>query len=68
MMCLSGWQQAVVIKNLCMFLPPLMLGEKAAAVIISPLVGLMDEQVLLFYVQPERLSYCCGPGKKITQL
>ena len=40
-------------KSLCVFL--LVLGEKAAAVIICPLVGLMDEQVLLFYVQPERL-------------
>ena len=35
-------------KSLCMFLPPLVHGEKAAAVIISPLVGLMDEQVLLY--------------------
>lgn len=54
-------------KSLCMFLPPIVHGEKAAGIIISPLVGLMDEQVLLF-VQPERLSYCCGPGTQITQL
>ena len=32
-------------KSLCMFLPPLVYGERAVAVIISPLVGLMDEQV-----------------------
>lgn len=35
-------------KSLCMFLPPLVHGEKAAAIIISPLVGLMDEQVRSF--------------------
>ena len=34
-------------KSLCMFLPPLVHGESAAAVIVSPLVGLMDEQVSL---------------------
>lgn len=32
-------------KSLCMFLHPVVYGERAAAVIISPLVGLMDEQV-----------------------
>ena len=37
-------------KSLCMFLPPLVHGEKAAGVIISPLVGLMDEQVLYFFM------------------
>ena len=31
-------------KSLCMLLPPLVSGERAVAV-ISPLVGLMDEQV-----------------------
>ena len=36
-------------KSLCMFLPPLVHGEKAAAIIISPLVGLMDEQVRSFW-------------------
>ena len=34
-------------KSLCMFLPPLICGKSACAVIISPLVGLMANQVCL---------------------
>ena len=36
-------------KSLCMFLPPLVCGTVAIAVILSPLIGLMDEQVC-FYI------------------
>lgn len=32
-------------KSLCMFLPPLVYGTVGVAVILSPLIGLMDEQV-----------------------
>ena len=32
-------------KSLCMFLPPLCVGESDMGVIISPLKGLMDQQV-----------------------
>ena len=32
-------------KSLCMFLAPLSMGELAMGVIISPLNGLMDQQV-----------------------
>ena len=34
-------------KSLCMFLPPLICGESACAIIISPLIGLMASQVCL---------------------
>ena len=36
-------------KSLCMFLPPLVCDTVAIAVILSPLIGLMDEQVC-FYI------------------
>ena len=32
-------------KSLCMFLPPLAISDSSLAVIISPLIGLMDQQV-----------------------
>ena len=32
-------------KSLCMFLPPLAIGESAIGVVISPLNALMEEQV-----------------------
>ena len=32
-------------KSLCMFLPPLAFGNFACAVVISPLTGLMEQQV-----------------------
>ena len=36
-------------KSLCMFRPPLCLSDiKAAAVIVSPLTGLMEQQVCVF--------------------
>ena len=36
-------------KSLCMFLPPLCLSDtEAAAVIVSPLTGLMEQQVCVF--------------------
>ena len=34
-------------KSMCMYLPPLVYGKTAVAVIISPLIGLMEEQVCL---------------------
>lgn len=35
-------------KSLCMFLPPLAVSDNSMAVIISPLIGLMDQQVRKF--------------------
>ena len=32
-------------KSLCMFLPPLAVSDSSLAIIISPLIGLMDQQV-----------------------
>ena len=32
-------------KSLCMFLPPLALSDSACGVVISPLVGLIEQQV-----------------------
>ena len=53
-------------KSLCMFLPPLVHSTKAAAIIISPLVGLMDEQVhvyllkyILWYTKPIIYTLYC---------
>ena len=49
-------------KGLCMFLPPLVCGTVAIAVILSPLIGVMDEQVcfyILFGLQHD-LVYCEG--------
>lgn len=36
-------------KSLCMFLPPLAVSESSMAVIISPLIALMDQQVRKMY-------------------
>ena len=53
-------------KSLCMFLPPLMCGKSACAVIISPLVGLMSSQVcsieLRFYFAALRDNVYISPG------
>ena len=35
-------------KSMCMYLPPLVCGKPAVAIIICPLVGLMEEQVWCF--------------------
>ena len=35
-------------KSMCMYLPPLVYGSSAVAIIISPLIGLMEEQVCGF--------------------
>ena len=35
-------------KSMCMYLPPLVYGKSAVAIIISPLIGLMEEQVYGF--------------------
>ena len=34
-------------KSLCIFLGPLAISAEASAVVISPLIGLMDQQVLI---------------------
>ena len=34
-------------KSLCMFLPPLVTSDTSVAIIVSPLIGLMEDQVLL---------------------
>jgi superfamily II DNA helicase RecQ len=39
-------------KSLCMFVVPLAIGGEAMGVVISPLVGLMEQQVSVFPVSP----------------
>lgn len=40
-MYLFGWQQVA----LCIFLPPLAVSDTAMGIVITPLVGMMDQQV-----------------------
>lgn len=37
-------------KSLCMFLPPLAISPSAIGLVISPLVGLMEQQVSVLHV------------------
>ena len=37
-------------KSMCMYLPPLVYGKPTVAIVISPLIGLMEEQKMLCLV------------------
>lgn len=47
-------------KSLCMFLLPLAIGSEPMGVIISPLVGLMEQQVSVFHATPFGLLWECS--------
>ena len=49
-------------KSLCMFIVPLAFGDEAMGIIISPLVGLMEQQVSVVLLQ-----YYCGPQSSTSK-
>ena len=46
-------------KSLCMYLAPLAASSSATAVVISPLIGLMDEQVVQTKFRIRVTCFCC---------
>ena len=49
-------------KSLCMFLPPLCVGENAMGIVVSPLNTLMEQQVRCMYC----ICDCCIPANNYT--
>ena len=58
-------------KSLCMFLPPLVCGTVAIAVIRSPLIGLMDELGMflhfIWFATCSELILCIAKVMKLTE-